>query len=263
MPKINLVLGGGGTRGYAHIGLFKVLEEHNIKISAIAGCSMGAIMGACYAAGKTAKEIEDLITSFEIFEVINISFSNLGIKKTKKLQKKLEKFFGVTTFEELKIPLYINATDLKTGENIIFSKGNLFDAIRASISIPGIFEPVKHHNSYLVDGGVSENVPLSSFPKRRYRTIISNVTPIRKLDEKLNMKSIAQTSMSILQTRLFKEKLFNYSHKYVLIEPNVGEHQIVELKKTYKDIIQKGYDAAKEKETELIKLTKQKIWHVK
>jgi NTE family protein len=256
MPNINLVLGGGGTRGYAHIGLFKVLEENNIQISAIAGCSMGAIMGAFIAAGKTAKEIEELVLSFEIFEIIDISFSSLGIKDKKKLQKKIETFIGVTTFEELQIPLYINATDLKTGNSVIFSKGNLFEAIRASISIPGVFRPVTKENQILVDGGIAQNVPLDVFPKSKYRTIISNVSPIRKLPSKLHMKDVIQSSFSILQTAIFKEQLKKYNHKYVLIEPDVEDHEMLELKKKYKAIIQKGYKAAKDQELNIQKLQK-------
>lgn len=242
--KLGVVLSGGGARGYAHIGLLNYLDEKQIKISAIAGSSIGAMIGISYAAGRTGKEIEEFFSKYEIFQVVDISFSRLGIKNTKKLQTLLEKFWDAKKFEDLKIPTYINAVNLTTGEEVVFSKGNLFTAVRASIAIPGVFAPAIIHNQQYVDGSVLNHLPANILP-RQDKLILSNVSTFRNGTLDKSMKSLLKRTINLMQKKMSEEYLKNLDTKYILIEPDVSEYYIFERKKKYPEIIKRGYDAAK------------------
>lgn len=191
MSNFGLALGGGGARGLAHIGALKVLDEENIKIHSITGCSMGAIVGGLYAYYGNAKEVEDFIYN----ATKHPKFIELGTDKLKENNKKTEKsyfeqffdyigtriqalkalnrlaYFDVeltneiyqmipdVPIENLKIKFSAIATDLLSGEEINFTKGNLRQVIKASSAIPGIFPPVRLDNYLLIDGSASESVP--------------------------------------------------------------------------------------------------------
>jgi len=163
--KIGLVLSGGGARGLAHIGVLKVFERENISFDYIAGTSMGAILGAAYASGKTVEEIEDVALNFsrrsELIKLLDLSPRKRGLLEGHKVREFLGRFFGdITTFEQLQIPMSINAVDLWTGKEIVFTRGELLPALYASSAIPGIFSPVSFQNYFLVDGGVLNNLPV-------------------------------------------------------------------------------------------------------
>ena len=162
---MGLVLSGGGARGLAHIGVLKVLERENIIFDYIAGTSMGAILGAAYASGKKIEEIEEVALKIskrtELIKLLDLSPRRRGLLEGHKVREFLRKLFGdFTTFEQLRIPLSINAVDLKTGKEIVFEHGDLLPAIFASSAIPGIFSPVSIKNYFLVDGGVLNNLPV-------------------------------------------------------------------------------------------------------
>jgi NTE family protein len=241
--KIGLVLSGGGARGYAHIGLLKNLDEKKISISAIAGSSIGAMIGISYATGKTAKEIEAFFIKYEIFQVVDISFSRLGIKNATKLQKLLEKFWGVKRFEELKIPTYVNAVNITTGKEVIFSKGKLFTAIRASIAIPGVFAPAVINNQQYVDGSILNHLPATILPKQD-QLILSNVSTFRDGTLDTSLKSLLKKTINLMQRALSEEHLKTIKTPYILIEPDVSKYYIFERKKKYSEIIKAGYEAA-------------------
>lgn len=161
--KIGLALGSGGARGLAHIAYLEVLDQLLIKTSAIAGSSIGALVGALYAGGMSGVQLRDLAKSVTIRDLPRLidapSFIEpLGIKG-KKIEEWLREILPVKRFEDLPIPLRIAATDYWKGEEVIFSTGDIASAVRASISIPGVFQPYELGGRVLVDGGVVDPVP--------------------------------------------------------------------------------------------------------
>jgi NTE family protein len=163
--KMGLVLSGGGARGLAHIGILKVFEKANINFDLIAGTSMGAILGAAYASGRKVEEIEEVALRFsrrtELIKLLDLNPRRRGLLEGHRVREFLSNFFGeIKTFEQLKIPLLVNAVDLKSGKEIIFTRGELLPPIFASSAVPGLFSPVSFNGYTLVDGGVINNLPV-------------------------------------------------------------------------------------------------------
>jgi NTE family protein len=162
-PKIGLALGSGGAKGLAHIGVIKSLEKHNIPINYIAASSIGAIMGAHYARFKDVKKLEDEIFRFDRKKGVGLFDFTVkgGIVKGKKTETFISELLENATFQDLKIPLTIVATDFNSAESVIFNKGNLTKAIRASIGVPAIYQPIFYLDKLLADGGLSNPVPVN------------------------------------------------------------------------------------------------------
>ncbi|HHP7229300.1 MAG TPA: patatin-like phospholipase family protein, partial [Xenococcaceae cyanobacterium] len=161
--KVGLALGGGGARGWAHIGVLRALEEAEIKIDYLAGTSVGALIGAVYVTGALDKleKFANEITVDNLLPLIDVSFPNLGLIEGKQVCDFITEYLSDKTIEAAAIPFRCVATNFLLKEEVVFESGNLVDAIRASISIPGIFVPFKQENVYLVDGGVVNPVPVS------------------------------------------------------------------------------------------------------
>lgn len=162
-PKIGLALGSGGAKGLSHIGVLKSLEKNKIPIDYIAASSIGAIMGAHYARFKDVKRLEEEIFQFDRRKGLGLFDFTIrgGIVKGKKTEKYLSELLENAKFEDLKIPLAIMATDFNTAESVMFTEGNLTKAIRASIAIPAIYQPLFYLNRLLADGGLSNPVPVN------------------------------------------------------------------------------------------------------
>ena len=161
---VGLVLGCGSSRGWAHIGAIEALEDANIPIDLIVGCSIGSYVGAIYATGsiKSLKEFVLKMDGKKVFSYFDIVLPRSGLLNgTKKLRELFSMHTDVQDFSELKIPLMMVATDLVTGQKVVLKSGNILDAIRASTSIPGLFAPAKVNNRWLVDGGLVDPVPVS------------------------------------------------------------------------------------------------------
>jgi len=166
-PRIGLVLGGGGARGLAHIGVLRILQEEGIPIDVITGTSVGALIGGLYAANVPIEKMERLAEDIGWEEITNLSAEAIvklltaeKLLSTEKMEKYITLQIGNKRFDELKIPFACVATDLKTGEKIIFREGLVAPAVRASATIPGVFEPVEYRQRYLVDGGLVDNLPV-------------------------------------------------------------------------------------------------------
>lgn len=160
---VALVLSSGGARGLAHIGAIEALEEQGYRITSIAGCSMGALIGGVYAAGKL-KEFREWMKTVDRKKMLDLTDFSLSINHIAKGSRILEaimEFVPDMPIEDLPIPYCAVATDLKAGREIVFSKGSLFDAIRASISLPSFYEPVRRDGMILIDGGVTNPIPLN------------------------------------------------------------------------------------------------------
>jgi len=160
MQKIGYVLSGGGARGFAHLGVIKLLEEIGIKPYAIAGASVGAVMGALYASGKNSAEVLDILKNNKFFSWSNLSVLKKGFFSMDVLKKILQDNIKKNDFNALGTKLFVAATDLIKGESVILSDGDLFESVIASASIPVVYEPVRYADRLLVDGGVLNNFPV-------------------------------------------------------------------------------------------------------
>ncbi len=160
----SLILGGGAARGLAHIGVIRRLEELWIVPDHIVWTSIWALIGAFYACGYTSHDMEGIATDISLLGLIDIDFKTGGIK-WKKIQNLLRKYFDDKRFDQTNIPLTIIATNLDTGEEVVFREWKIIDAIRSSISIPGVFAPFEYENMHLIDGGIVSNLPIEYAPK--------------------------------------------------------------------------------------------------
>ncbi len=161
-PRIGVALGGGFARGIAHLGVLNVLREENIPVDVVTGTSAGALLAISYASGHTIPEIERQARATRFKDFGNWKLSWMGLASNRKLEHYPRRYLGVTTFEELKIPLAIAATDLGTGEAVYFSHGQLGPALRASCAYPGMFVPVEIDGRMLVDGFLAAPVPVDA-----------------------------------------------------------------------------------------------------
>ena len=161
--KIALVLSGGGARGLAHIGAIETLESHGYGITSIAGCSMGALIGGMYAAGKLP-EVKDWMLALDrrkVLSLVDFSLSLTHLVKGDRVMEALKEIVPDVNIEDLPIPYTAVATDWNSGKEVVFDHGSLYDAIRASISIPLFLNPVRREDMLLVDGGLVNSLPLN------------------------------------------------------------------------------------------------------
>jgi len=184
--KLGIALGSGGAKGIAHIGILEVLERNNIVINEISGSSIGAMIGAAYAAGLTIEEMKEIAFSIDLKKLWTFfDFTNPmtgGLIKGEIVEEFLNTILPVKRFEELRIPFKCVATDLKTGEPVIYNSGDLVPAIRASISLPGVFIPYRYQERLLLDGGIVNPVPVSLLTNSDYKAavVLSEYQTIRK-----------------------------------------------------------------------------------
>ncbi len=178
---IALVLGSGGARGLAHIGVIKCLEEHHIRIHAVIGTSIGAFIGGLYASGLDVGSMEEVVQTMDklaVTKILRPRFSASGIVDNARVRQFILKLIGEKQIEALPMVFRAVATDLITGEEVVLDKGTLVDAILASIAIPAVFQPVFHQSRYLVDGGLSNPLPVSvAHQLQMQRCIAVNISP--------------------------------------------------------------------------------------
>jgi NTE family protein len=161
-PSVGLALGSGASRGLAHIGVLKVLDEAGIPIAGIAGTSIGAFIGALYAAGVPIRRMETVARELDwrkLARLLNPTVPTSGLVGGGNLVEFMAELLPVHSFEELRLPLAVTATDIETGEPVIIRQGNLIEALRAALAFPGIFPAVRFGNRFLVDGGLCNPVP--------------------------------------------------------------------------------------------------------
>jgi NTE family protein len=169
---VGLALGGGFARGFAHLGVLQVLEENHIPVSHIAGTSVGSILGAAYASGAPLARIIETCRTLRFRDIARWRVSRLGLASNQRLENLIERVFDSRQFEDLRIPLAVVATDLSSGEPVVFTQGNLVDAIRASCAFPGLFEPVEIGTRCLADGGLVAPVPTRAARELGAATVI-------------------------------------------------------------------------------------------
>jgi NTE family protein len=204
--KVGLVLSGGGARGFAHLGVIEALNEAGIFPDIISGTSAGALVGVLIADGYTPKEILKLMNLNSRLDFMRPALPREGLLQINAVLKILKCSLRAKTFEELKIPLFVTATDLNNGKAEYFSKGDLFDPVMASASIPVLFQPVVINNFQYVDGGVLDNLPLKPIEKKCKVLIGSFVNPIGYMEKVSGLINIAERTFMLSMTKELLEK---------------------------------------------------------
>lgn len=219
--KTAVVLGAGSARGLAHIGVLQALEEKHIDFDFIVGSSMGAMVGSIYACGADLYMLARMADHMDINVVLDVNIPRLGFIAGKKVSAFLELLTKKKTFAELDLPVYVVATDLISGQRVIFEEGSVAEAVRASISVPGIFHPVRKGDMVLVDGAVTDRLPIEvARMKGASKVIAVDVTfGPGKVVEINNTLDVITTSLDILQKQQFD---LVRPEADVLLQPAVG-----------------------------------------
>ena len=220
-PIIALVLGSGGARGYAHIGVIEVLEKNGIHPDFIVGTSAGSIAGSIYASGKTAQQLKDIALNMQVNDVREFNIGLQGFFDGSKVENYVNEQVDQKRLEDMKIPMYVVATELKHGNKVIFNKGSTGQAVRASISIPSMFVPVNISGRDYVDGGLVSPVPVNVARDLGADIIIAVdilAQPIHT--ETSNVWGMFNQNINIMQNRLAAEELKNAD---IVIQPDLRE----------------------------------------
>ncbi|NLK71519.1 MAG: patatin-like phospholipase family protein [Clostridiales bacterium] len=239
--KIGLALGGGAVWGTAHIGILKAIDELKIPISCISGTSAGSLVGALYASGMSPSDMENIASTTNWSQLTRPSLPKRGILSTEPMEDFLKKIFTDLYIENLKIPFSAIAVDAVEGKEIIFSKGYLPTALRASCSIPGIFRPVEQGKMLLIDGGIMDNVPVTPVRKLGADIVIAvNLSP------DLNKWIPKNTAGLILKSFLLAQhanSIREMTHAEIVINVNTKKISPADFRCT-KELIDIGYNAA-------------------
>ncbi len=249
--KIGLVLSGGGIRGIAHIGLIKVLEDHNIKPDIVSGASAGALVGALYAKGYSTETIIDFFHNTPLFRISFFAKNKSGLLDMEKYQTYFKEYFPEDSFESLEKQLYITATNLEDGRLDFFSSGELINPLLASAALPPVFAPVLINDKLYVDGGIMNNFPVEPLENNCDFIISSFVNPIEKVDKE-DLNSTRKVLDRIYHLGNYSAAQVKFNLCQYVFRPN-GIENISTLDKKQIDIAyQIGYDHAL-KEIDVIK----------
>jgi NTE family protein len=270
-PRVGLALGSGAARGLAHIGVLKALKEAEIPIDMVAGTSIGAMVGACFANDGDISAAERMALKTGLRQIarlfdLKLSFLGKGLIRGQGIEALLHSLIGDAEFEDLKIPFAAVAADLNTGEQVVIKKGSVIQAVRASISIPGIFIPVIFESKCLVDGGLVNPVPADVLrdmgakmviavnvlvePRRRKRA--ANVREESKIAKIPNIFNTLFQSLHIMEYEIIKQRLLKAD---IIITPDIGQIEAFEFHRG-EEAIQAGYKAATDALPKIQKLIK-------
>ncbi|OAL78614.1 alpha/beta hydrolase [Acinetobacter sp. SFB] len=220
-PIVALVLGSGGARGYAHIGVIQVLEQQGIHPDFIVGTSAGSIVGSIYASGKTATELRDIALNMKAQDVRDVKLDIKGFFDGKKVENYVNQQVNNTPLELLKTPMYVVATQLKEGKKVVFNYGNTGQAVRASVSIPSMFVPTKIGTDEYVDGGLVSPVPVDVARDLGADIIIAvDILAQPMHTETSNLWGLFNQNINIMQNHLASEEL---KHADIVIQPDLRE----------------------------------------
>ena len=241
--KVALVLSSGGCRGLAHIGVIEELLKDGYEISSIAGSSIGALLGGVYASGNLChfKEWICSLDEVDVFDLMDFTIAGQGFIKAERFFRNLENFIGCKTFEELKIPLAVIATDIVHRQEVVFDKGSLLLAIRASVALPSIVTPVTYKEMILVDGGVINPIPVDCVARTEGDLLVvvdvnSNISYQRPNFSEIKNK---RKEFSI------KRKVFGFLHNnYNFLS---GERSQSNVKINYLSVLDKTFDVMQDR----------------
>jgi NTE family protein len=252
----SLALGGGAARWLSYIWVIQYLEEKNIKIIELSGTSIWAIIAALYAMGKSSSEMKEIAWDIHYLKLIDLKMKH-GVLKWNKVYKKLHSIFWDICIEELTIPLKIVATCITTWEKKVFTTGKLIDAIRASISLPWIFEPYKIEGNMYLDGGIVNNLPIEVLDGKN----VIAVTALKKWNEEMKLKrkvawidfnvwfftmnfQVLQKTIILMMKQNELRSIETSEKNVILIEPKYGKLEFYSFNKL-DELISVGYEAVK------------------
>jgi len=232
MRKLALVLGGGATKGYAHIGVLKVLEQNGIKPDLIVGTSMGAIIGGLYASGISIEHLIEISNQMKRKKVVDFNLFNIFFKDSilsgKKLNKLLYQQVQNTTHDQTQIPFIATATNIQDGKLEILNDGTVFDSMLASSAIPGVFPPIEKEGKVLCDGGLMDNVPddiAKKYGKNHVVLSVDVIADYKKQVETSRIKIMGLTinALTLMQTQITKLKGNNSDLRISISQPDVAQ----------------------------------------
>jgi len=242
--KVALVLGAGYSKGFAHIGVLKILESNKIPIHMIVGTSVGSVVGSLYAYGIDAFSLQKLAISVNQNDIVDpVIIPNNGFIKGEKLEEFINRWVRNTSMEKLKIPFYAVATDLEKGNEIVFAKGNTGTAVRASCSIPGIFRPVRISDRVYVDGGVVSPVAVEA--ARRHGADVVIAVDVSSGAERTVPEGTIETILQAVNVMYSKLGAIQLAKADVVIKPKVGHIGSADFSKKHEAILE-GEKAALE-----------------
>ncbi len=235
-PKVALVLGAGAAKGFAHVGVLKVLEANRVPVHMVVGTSVGSLVGSLYAYGYTAYDLQKIAMGLERGELVDLTVPDNGFVKGELLEAYVNRMIRSTKMENLRIPFYAVATDIGSGQEMVFGKGNTGLAVRASCSIPGIFRPVRIGDRTYVDGGVVSPVAVDAARRAGATVVIavdisgevSGVAPETTLD------TIFQ-SVNVMYAKIAANQL---SRADVVLHPKVGHIASGDFTKRHEAILE-------------------------
>ncbi|ALH95453.1 patatin-like phospholipase family protein [Acinetobacter equi] len=260
-PIVALVLGSGGARGYAHIGVIDVLEKNGIKPDFIVGTSAGSIVGSIYASGKSAEELKDIALNLQPNDVRDLTIRLKGFFVGEKVESYINKQVEYKQLQELKIPMYVVATELKEGRKAIFNYGNTGQAVRASISIPSMFIPAKIGEEEFVDGGLVSPVPVEIARDLGADIVIAvDILAQPVYTETSNVWGLFNQNINIMQQNIALSELKDAD---IIIRPDLREKNHIFDVKGREKTIQEGVDAATKQLSSIFEVFEVKKQHFK
>lgn len=255
--SIGLALGGGAGKGIAHIGVLQVLEEKEVEIACISGTSIGALVASYYAFGKPIEDIKAIGESLSFSSMIGFSIQKKGLFSTKSIREMILRDLGDVSIEQANIPLAICTTDILTGEKVILTKGPLADAVCASTAVPGIFVPVEIDGRPLVDGGITENVPVSALDIMGAGiTIAVDLNGVTEYQPPKDMVAIMSNAIDIAIDQRTKEQLKTAD---VVLSFDLAEYSRFGNPEQFDALYQYGYDFTHKKISRLYWYRKTRI----
>ncbi len=240
--KVGLALGGGGAKGVAHIGVLQALEEARVKPDYIAGTSVGAMVAAMYAFNVNINTIANIARNLTLAQITTFKLNKTGFFTADPLKDILIKYLGEVNIEDATIPLSIVATDLTSGEEVIFTEGPLADAVCASASIPGVYIPMRLNGRILVDGGIVQNVPIRPLKAMGAGVIIaSQLGGVRAYEEPKNVLDVMRNAFDIALSQRTKQEV---KQADLLIAMDLRDFSIADNTQRYDELFAIGYDTA-------------------
>ena len=256
MKKLGLALGAGGSRGVAHIGFLKALEEEGIKPALITGSSMGSVVGAGYAAGVSVEKMFEAVRNLKLFDLISPSTKKGGLFDTKKMRNVLAKYIGDIQFSDLHLPFHCMAVDMISQKTVEFSEGSVLDAGVASSSIPSIFRPTEKEGMRLIDGGILDRVPYAEAKRMGADVVVAvDVLGQRQCSEKMpGAIGIVLSTVDIMDN--YRTKMLRERDKEMIdlwLEPDLGNMSQYSFKQ-FDFAHQRGYELGKANVEEIKKI---------
>lgn len=252
--KIALVLGAGASKGFAHVGVLKILETNKIPIHLIVGTSVGSVVGSLYAYGLNAFDLQRLSFAIEQKDIVDLTIPENGFIKGEKLEEFVNKTVKHTPLEKLKIPFYAVTTEILNGQEIAFGRGNTGQAIRASCAIPGVFRPVKIGDKVYVDGGVVSPVAVGA--ARRLGADLVIAVDISASAERTPPANTIETLLQSIDIMYSKLAAIQLSQADIVIRPKVGHIGAADFSKRHEAILE-GEKAAAEALPKIIEILTQ------